>query len=224
MHVHMLIFFSGNAGIIIDVPTNLVKLSDVLARSIDCWDHNEQCVICGLGGCYTFEYNSSGNYSFLKHFYHRKFFFMNGSNTKVFDFVYDVRTIRLTTFFFTIESMKGDDSAGLIRWDTTKANCYVRHTARIDDRLREFYLETVRYTRNIIVASPGNNAIYVYSITDIQNPLITAVYGSLPTDPAIGKVAAITRLPERTLLISCVNRPLNQCFVLNYSQQPVSSL
>jgi hypothetical protein len=200
---------SGNVGVIVDIPTNLVKLTDPLARSIDCWDHNEACVVCGLGGCFTYEYSASGNYTFVKHFFHKKFFFMNGSNAKVFDLVYDVKTLRLTTYFFTIESMKGEESAGLMRWDTTRTNCYVRHSAKIDDKGREYYLDPVRYTKNIMVASPGNNAVYVYSITDISNPLISIVYGALATDPVIGRVASITRGPERHLFVSCSNRPTN---------------
>lgn len=209
---------------VIDIPTNLVKLTDPLTRSIDCWDHNEICVVCGQGGCFTYEYSSSGSYTFLKHYYHRKFFFMNGSNAKVFDFVYDVKTLRLTTYFFTIESMKGDDSAGLIRWDTNKTNCYVRHSAKIDDKGREYYIDTIRYTKNIMVASPGNNAIYIYSITDLTNPTISNVYGSLPTDPVIGKIASINRGPERHLFVSCTNKASNQCYVLDYSAQGSASL
>ena len=85
---------------------------------MDCWDHLEQCVVCGAGGCITFEYTSAGVYAFQKHFYHKRFFFNNAAGTKLMDFVYDVKTLRLTNFFFTIESMKGADSAGLMRWDT----------------------------------------------------------------------------------------------------------
>lgn len=184
---------------------------------MDCWEHNDVCVVCGVGGCYTFEYNASGAYNFLRHFYHRRWFFLNSSNARTLDFVFDVKTLRLTTFFFTIESMRGDESAGLIRWDTSKANCYVRNTQRIQDSNREYYLEIARYTRNVIVSSPGNNALYVYNAIDIGNPVVSSVFGSAVTDPQIGKIAAITRLPGRQFLVNCSNRATNTCMVLDYS-------
>ena len=206
------------------VPTTLVRTNDALARGIDCWEHTDQCVVCGVGGCFTFEYNASGAYNFLRHFYHRRWFFLNSSNARTLDFVFDVKTLRLTTFFFTIESMRGDESAGLIRWDTSKANCYVRNTQRISDNNREYYLEIARYTRNIIVSSPGNNALYVYNAIDIANPVVSSVFGSAATDPQIGKIAALTRLPGRQLLVNCSNRATNTCQILDYSQTGTAAI
>jgi hypothetical protein len=156
-----------------------------------------------VGGCYTFEYNASGAYNFLRHFYHRRWFFLNSSNARTQDFVFDVKTLRLTTFFFTIESMRGDESAGLIRWDTSKANCGVRYSGKFtEDNQREYYLEIVRYTKNILVSSPGTNQLLAFSVNDISVPVKSL---ALPTANPIGKISAFTRDPDLHLIVSCTN-------------------
>jgi hypothetical protein len=105
--------------------------------------------------------------------------------------------------------MKGNDSAGLMRWDTTKTNCYVRYTGKFEDSGREYYLDTIRFTRNIIVASPGNNSVYIFSVTGITAPTKSITFGTAAANPLIGKVAAITRQVERYLFITCSHRATN---------------
>ena len=209
---------------LVDVPTSIVKTSDALVGALDCWDNSEKCVVCGNGGCFTFQYNAAGAYTFLKHYYHKKYFFTNAAGAKVYDFVYDAKVLRLTNYFFTIESMKGTDSAGLMRWDSEASNCYVRYTGNFDDKGREFYLEPIRFTKNILLSSPGNNSLYVFSVNDITAPQKSITFGTGTADPVVGKIAAFTKQVERHLLISCSNKTTNQCFILDYNQTAAAAL
>lgn len=206
------------------MPTSLVKTSDSLVGSIDCWDNAEKCVVCGNGGCYTFEYSSAGAYTFLKHFYHKKYYFTNTSGTKVYDYVYDTKVLRLTNYFFTIESMKGANSAGLMRWESSSSNCYVRYTGNFEDASREYYLEPIRFTKILLLASPGNNGIYVFLVADPTSPQRSITFGTTSSDPTIGKIAAFTKSVENTLFITCSNKSTNQCHILDYSQAASGSL
>ena len=175
---------------VINIPITIIRTTSPLTRALDCWNDSETCVVCGNGGCFSFEYSSAGVYKFLKHFYHKKFYFVDAQGINVYDHVYDVKVLRTTTYFFSIESMKGDNSAGLIRWDTTKSNCYVNYTGKFEDNNREYYLEPVRYTRNILVSSPGSRRLLVFNVADITVPVNQIM---LQSTPNLGKISAFTR-------------------------------
>jgi uncharacterized lipoprotein YmbA len=55
-------------------------------------------------------------------------------------------------------------------------------------------------------------------VNDIAAPVKTITFGTASTDPTMGKIAAITRMPERHLLVTCANRATNQCYILDYNK------
>ena len=118
------------------------------------------------------------------------------------DYVYDVLALKTTNYFFTIESMKAPNGAGVLRWDVTKGDCYNRLTANVpEDQGKEYYLVAIEYTRNLAVSSPGAQKIWILNFLNLAKPVVSIAFTS-----DVGYVGSVTDLnkdPERCLIITC---------------------
>lgn len=142
---------------------------------IDCWESEDTCVICGVGGCFTVKLDSAG-YTFDKRYYHNKYEFKAPWNTTYRDFVFDVLALRTTSYFFTAESHVGDNSAGILRYDLTGDSCFTNFTARLRERsvdIPEYHLAQHRFTRNLGATSVGSGHLWILSVNDLSTPVKT---------------------------------------------------
>ena len=180
-------------------------------------------MVCGRGGCFTFLFNSNGTYSFQKYFRHNNFTYTSIGGLKLKDYVYAVRALETTNYFFTIESMKGVNSSGFLRWDTTNnESCFNRYTANLnDDQNREYYISKIKFTRNIAVSGPGSKNIWIFNYLDLTQPIRTL--SITDTVGYNGPIADLNFQPELCQMVTCAFVAKDRaCTVFDYRQTTLS--
>lgn len=155
------------------VPMRVANFSGY--GGIDCFETQDTCVICGIGGCFTVKLDSAG-YTFDKRYYHNKYQFTAPWGRTYRDFVFDVLALRTTNYFFTVESHVGDNSAGVLRYDLTGESCFTNFTGRLRRRsvdIDEYHLAQHRFTKNLGVTSVGSGHLWILNINDLSTPAKT---------------------------------------------------
>jgi hypothetical protein len=159
---------------------------------VRCQEDQDNCIVCGKGGCILYNGIATGNdrpLLFRFHFYHKKYdfqIFMSDLSTEKAvnfkDLIIDATIILQTTYFITVEDIVGNNSAGLLRFnwaETSKEkNCHTRWSPRLPlfveivrnrpSGVPDYYLEHVRNTRNVLVSSGFHGMMWVVDITNLS--------------------------------------------------------
>lgn len=207
---------------IISLNASLVDTTRTYVGGVSCFSNDDTCVVCGANGCNTFTFFANGSYNFLKHYNHNRWNFTNTAGVLTKDYVYDVLAIEQTTFFFTIESMKGTNSSGLLRYDYHSLSCYNRFSAALaDDQGREYHLGMLHFTKNIAVSGPATKNIWIFNIQLIAAPLVSITFAD--ANGFVGSISDINISPEVMHLITCAhNDKTKACTVIDYSKPSVT--
>lgn len=210
----------------VTIDKNMVDFSET--GSVDCWNHNEICVVCGYKGCVTINVKDA-NHAFLRYWYHNVYEYTHTSKGLRKTDIYHVRVLKNTAYFYTAESMAGTKSAGLSRWDTNsgKDACHDSWSAKFHDLEGtdnyEYFVYPIPYTNAVALSSTGYGRIWIFNNGDIRKPWITLRVSPL-TNGAGYLTEKITSvgLPSDTLMVSC-NRYISDkfCFSFNYTDNKI---
>lgn len=171
---------------------------------IDCWTHIDKCVICGIGGCYSVVW-SGDNLVYDKTFFHKKYIYKNQR-----DYVFDVVIIDSSNFFVAVESMEGENSAGLVRYDVTSDCCYKQWSPKLSGSTEDpdYEVEEFEFTKTIAAMNKKSKDFFLLDFTTFANPLVSA---KLPFDDQVVSFEHVDPHASLNVFIVCGRTARDLC-------------
>jgi hypothetical protein len=192
------------APFVLKVPKEL-KISENPVNfqgSLDCWQHKDTCVVCGIGGCASVSW-ASAKLKPDKFFFHKKF-----ENKNFLDFPYAVHTLYKTDYFVVLESLAGPNSAGVVRYDAGSANCYEHFSPKFSGNDGKGYMTESMFSSKLIISHPSSKNFLFMDYSNLQYPISIA---AAPSGGVIGAVSASSSKVELNQFISCVPSATTIC-------------
>jgi hypothetical protein len=168
---------------------------------VDCFQHNDICVICGIGGCYTVTWNTGATAPAIlqRLYFTKKFTYKN----KV-DYVMDVKTLYKSNYFLALESVVGGNSGGIIRYDVTatSANCWINYSPRYPGTDGTAYMSPWLTSPKVVLSHPP-----LKKFLFVDTTTMTRIFEHTLTDATkevFGNVATFTHTAIENRFVSCV--------------------
>ena len=177
--------------------------------TVDCWQDKDTCLVCGIGGCQVLQWTGNSMNEEIaegEFFFHKSFSYKSQMN-----YVFQVVTLIKTTYFVALEGMRGDSSAGLIRYDINTNNCHKNWSPKltaIDGSPPEYYLEEFGFSNKVMALNVATRHLVLLDYSSMVNPIKTE---TLPLNEAIGPISAFSYDPRLTYFVSCQRSSTHIC-------------